>query len=58
MREVRDLRVSFALSGSKSQTNRITLPTSWIRKMNITKDDRVVEVTFDEDKQSITIVKK
>lgn len=58
MKEVRNLNISFSLSGSKSQTNRITLPTSWVRKMNITEDNRSVEVTFNDETQTITIKKK
>lgn len=58
MSSKRDLNVSFTKSGSGSMSTRLTLPITWMKKMNITKDDRVVEVTFDEDKQSITIIKK
>lgn len=58
MKETRELKVTFNKSGAGSQTNRITIPTTWIRKMNVTKDDRFVEVTFNEDTKTITIIKK
>lgn len=58
MKETRELKVTFNKSGAGSQTNRITIPTSWIREMDVTEDDRNVEVTFNKDNKTITIKKK
>ncbi|MDB8791704.1 AbrB/MazE/SpoVT family DNA-binding domain-containing protein [Romboutsia sp. 1001216sp1] len=58
MKETRELKISFQKSGVGSQTNRVTIPTSWIREMNITEDDRNVEVTFNKNDKTITIRKK
>ncbi|MEG0180782.1 MAG: AbrB/MazE/SpoVT family DNA-binding domain-containing protein [Peptostreptococcaceae bacterium] len=44
--EKRDLKVLFTKGGSGSITNKITLPTTWVREMGITEDDKAVEVTF------------
>lgn len=48
----------FAKSGSGSITSRLTIPIAWVKEMNITKDDRTVEVTFNEESKTITIKKK
>ena len=58
MNERRDLKVTFNKSGAGSQTNRLTIPTSWIREMNITENDRDVEVEFNKITKTITIKKK
>lgn len=58
MKEKRDLNVMFAKSGSGSITSRLTIPIAWVKEMNITKDDRTVEVTFNEESKTITIKKK
>lgn len=57
MKETRELNVMFAKSGSGSSTTRITLPIKWIKDMNITEDDRVVKVEYDEDTKTMTIKK-
>lgn len=54
--EKRELKVSFTKSGSGSVTNRVTLPTTWIREMGITKEDNAVVVTIENG--VITIKKK
>lgn len=33
-------------TGEKAITNRVTIPTKWIQNMNITKEDRDVELIF------------
>ncbi|MCR1848278.1 AbrB/MazE/SpoVT family DNA-binding domain-containing protein [Paeniclostridium sordellii] len=58
MKEKRDLKVMFAKSGSGSKTTRLTLPIAWVKEMNITEDERSVEVTYDDANKSITIKKK
>lgn len=58
MKQKRDLKVMFAKSGSGSKTTRLTLPIAWVKEMNITEDERQVEVTYDDEDKSITIKKK
>lgn len=56
----RDLKITFTCSGGTGKggtTTRLTIPTTWIRQMGITKDDRDVEVEL-TDKNEIIIKKK
>lgn len=46
MNESRQLKVSFNKSGSGSISSSIRLPISWLKEMNISKEDREVEVIF------------
>lgn len=46
----RILNVIFNKSGSGSTSTRVTIPITWLKEMNITKDDRQVKVTFDGEK--------
>lgn len=50
MEEKRKAKIIFGKSGGNaskgSYTNRITLPTSWIKEMGITQEDREVEIEF------------
>ena len=55
MNESRQLKVSFNRSGSGSISSSIRLPISWLKEMNISKEDREVEVIFDNEK---IIIKK
>lgn len=56
--EKREAKILWSKSGKGSDTTRITLPVSWIRKMGITTDLREVELFFDEDTKKIFIQKK
>lgn len=51
MSEQRTAKVIFTHSGGTASknavTNRITVPTSWIKEMGITKDDREVVLKFE-----------
>ncbi len=58
MKETRELNVTFTTSGSGSKTTRLSLPITFLREMNVTEDDRVVEVTFNKEDKTITIKKK
>lgn len=58
LKEKRNLKVSFTKSGAGSTTNRITLPTTWIREMGITEDEKEVEVELDKVTKVISIKKK
>ena len=46
MNESRQLKVSFNKSGSGSISSSVRLPISWLKEMNISKEDREVEVIF------------
>lgn len=37
-------------AGSGGITNRITIPTTWIKEMGITKEQREVNISFDGEK--------
>lgn len=56
--EKRNMNISFTRSGSGSISPRITLPKSYLDKLNITQDERMVELILDEEKQEIIIRKK
>lgn len=55
--DVRKTKVLFTKSGGtakgKAVTNRLTIPTKWIKNMNITEEDREVEMKFDNSKITI-----
>lgn len=53
----RILKISFNKSGSGSITKRLTLPSSIIKDMGITEDEREVEMIYDENEKEITIKK-
>lgn len=55
--EKRDLNVSFYKVGTGFGT-RITLPKPWLKKMGVTQDEKKIELTFDEETETITICKK
>lgn len=44
-------------AGSGGITNRVTLPTTWIREMGITEKNRAVIIHFDEKSKTITVRK-
>lgn len=60
MEEQRNLKVGFNKSGGTAGkggiTNRITIPTAWIKEMGIDSESREVIATFDGNK--IIIEKK
>lgn len=47
MNESRQLKVSFNKSGSGSISSSVRLPISWLKEMNISKEEREIEVIFD-----------
>lgn len=55
--EKRDLKISFYKAGNGVST-RLNVPIVWLRKMDITENDREVELIFDEKKQHLLIKKK
>ena len=60
--EEREAKVLFNKSGGTASkegiTNRITIPTRWIKAMGITKEDREVWLIFDEAQKVIKIEKR
>lgn len=56
--EKRDLNISFYKAGNGGISTKMNLPKKWIEKMGISQEERGVEVIFDEDKKTITIMKK
>lgn len=52
--EMRIVKVNFNKSGGTARgnaiTNRITIPRSWVKKLEITEDDREVKLILDNDK--------
>lgn len=56
--EKRDMNISFTRSGSGSISPRITLPKTYLDKLKITQEERMVELILDEENQEIIIRKK
>ena len=50
MQEIREIKITLARSGNGSLSPRITLPTKWIRELNITEENRNMKVSFDGEK--------
>lgn len=53
--EKRILNVSFGKAGNGGMSCRMSIPTKWIKEMQLSEDDREVEVTF---KDNIITIKK
>lgn len=56
-KDIRTAKILWSKSGKGSDTSRITLPVSWVRKMLLTKEDREVQLIFDEEAGTILIKK-
>lgn len=56
--EKRVLRVSFFKSGSGSISPKLNIPKSYLEKLNVTQEEREIEVELREDTQEIIIRKK
>lgn len=55
--EKRILKIQFSKGGSGSISPRISIPKSWIDKLDISEQEREVKVLFDEEKKEIIIKK-
>lgn len=55
--EKRELNVSFYKAGNGTGT-RISLPKPWLEKLGITKEERKIELMFDEDNEQLILRKK
>ena len=52
----RILNVMFSRSGSGSISSKMAIPKDWINSMGLSPENRQVVATFDEEKNSITII--
>jgi hypothetical protein len=48
--EERKLKIIFGKSGSGSYTSRLTIPTSWIKEMGLTQEEREVTAKYEDGK--------
>lgn len=55
--EKRILKISFNKAGSGSITKRLAIPSTIIKNMGITENDREVELIYNEGTKEITIRK-
>lgn len=55
--ESRKLKVSFNKSGRGTYTPKLALPISCIKDMGITKEDRDIELLYDNEKKQIILKK-
>ena len=55
--ETRILKVSFNKSGRGTMTPKLALPTTVVRKIGVTEEDREIELIFDEEKEEIILKK-
>lgn len=55
--EKRELNISFAKAGN-GKNARLILPIPWLRKLNITEDEREVELILDEANQQLIVKKR
>lgn len=58
----RELKVLISKAGgnasAEAKSYKISIPSAWIKKIGITQEDRICEVSFDETKKEIIIKKK
>jgi hypothetical protein len=58
----RNAKILFQKSGGNARgealISRVTLPISWVKEMEITKDNRNVILIFDKEEMTITIKKR
>jgi len=55
--ENRELKISFAKSGTGTGA-KLTLPIPWLKKLGLSKEDRDINLTLDEEKKIIIISKR
>ncbi len=55
--EKRETKVAFGKAGN-GIGSKITLPMPWLKKIEISPENRGIEMFFDEEKQQIIIQKK
>ncbi len=55
--EKRELNISFGKAGT-GKSARLIIPIPWLRKLNITEDEREVYLMLDEENQELIIKKR
>ncbi len=55
--EVRKLKIIFNKSGDGYYSGKLSIPMTWLNDMNLTPEDREVEVIYDEKTKSFTTKK-
>lgn len=55
--EKRELNISFAKAGN-GKNARVVVPIPWLRKLNITEEEREIDLIFDEENQQLVIKKR
>lgn len=55
--EERKLKIMFANDGKGRYTHKLSIPKTWLEKMEVSIDEREVFVTFDEENKTIFIKK-
>lgn len=55
--EKRELNISFAKAGN-GKNARVVVPIPWLRKLNITEEEREIDLIFDEENQQLIIKKR
>lgn len=55
--EVRNLKIIFNKSGDGYFSGKLSIPMNWLKDMNLTPDDREVEVSYNQNEKSFTVKK-
>lgn len=56
--EEREMRVIFGKDGKGGVNSKVSIPITWLRKMNVTPEERDVKIQFDEENEQIVIKKQ
>lgn len=56
--EERILKITFGKSGNGGVNPRLSIPKSFLDKLNITQEEREVKISLDEENSKIVITKK
>lgn len=56
--EERILKITFGKSGNGGINPRLSIPKSFLDKLNITQEEREVKISLDEENSKIVITKK
>lgn len=55
--EKREVNISFYKAGN-GESSRLNIPRPWLSKLNITKEEKEIDLIFDEENQQIVIRKR
>ena len=55
--EKRELNISYGKAGN-GKSARLVIPIPWLRKLNITEEEREINLIFDEERQQLIIEKR